>query len=289
MTDAHVHPADLSLLFPQAEAERRSLNIACAASAWSSPECERNEALAAKARDEGAAPVFCCFALHPQLPSALRRETPGADNPASFSFDDELEKIRVKARGGVISAIGETGFDLYNAAFKETENEQQNLFERHLEIAVSCQLPLVLHVRKAMHKIFAYTRQLKKAPAVVFHSWSGTYDDGVSLVKRGINAYYSFGTAILLNHRRARECCGAFPAARLLVESDAPYQPPRAREYASYRDCPHIMDGMYNLRRENGEKRDELEKIVDENFYRVFNGSVNLFENRQKTEGAGNF
>ena len=74
----------------------------------------------------------------------------------------------------------------------------------------------MLHVRRAMHKIFPYTGALKKLPAVVFHSWPGSPDEGFSFLRRGINAFFSFGTTIMLNHKNAIRSCAAFPAERLL-------------------------------------------------------------------------
>jgi TatD DNase family protein len=276
MTDAHVHPADLARVFPEAEVERRTLGIACAASAWSASECNGNEALSQAAKVDGEAPVFCCCAIHPQLPLAL------AQGSVSVSIDDELEALDQKAATGRLAALGETGFDLYDAAYRETEVEQEKLFALHLEIAARYDLPLVLHVRRALHKIFACTKQLKKLPAVVFHSWPGVSDEGFSLLKRGINAYFSFGTTVLLNHRHAIESCAVLPADRLLIETDAPYQSLRSREYSSYRDLKPILSCIAGLRTNGkasgsasgsakaGDNFAELEAVVDANFYRVF-------------------
>ncbi|MDR2766938.1 MAG: TatD family hydrolase [Treponema sp.] len=275
MTDAHVHPDCLVRVFPKAEAERRALNIACAASAWSAAECDRNEALASAAALDGAPPVFCCCAIHPQLPLALKTESAPFPFSPPFSIGAELEALERRAAEGRLAAIGETGFDLYDAAYRETGAEQEKLFAAQLEIAASYGLPLVLHVRRALHKIFACTKQLKKIPAVVFHSWPGTSDDGFSLLRRGVNAFFSFGTALLLNHQHALRSCALFPAERLLAETDAPYQSPRFREYSSYRDCKAVLSAMADLRKAGGQNANggtEPETIVDRNFYRIFTG-----------------
>jgi TatD DNase family protein len=62
-----------------------------------------------------------------------------------------------------------------------------------------------------MHKIFPYYKELKKLPAVVFHSWPGTGGEGEALLKRGINVFFSFGTTVLKNHRDAMTCAAFFP------------------------------------------------------------------------------
>jgi TatD DNase family protein len=184
-----------------------------------------------------------------------------------------LELLEKLAAGGRLPALGEAGFDLYNSEFRETERLQDEIFTRHLETALKYGLPLVIHVRRAMHKIFARSGELKKLPALVFHSWPGTMGEGEALLRRGINAYFSFGAVILLNHREARRCCASFPGERLLTETDAPYQPLRGRKFSRWADLPLILQAMAALRREGGVfsgTAAELEKTVDKNFHRAF-------------------
>jgi TatD DNase family protein len=267
--DAHAHPRDLLALFPGAEEERRRLGVPCAASAWNGEEFALHRKLAAAADRDGAPPCRLCFAVHPQLP----RMTGTAAGESGFG--PSLDLLAELAAAGTLAAVGETGFDLYGAAFRETENIQDELFKVHLEIALAYKLPLVLHVRRAMHKIFPHTRSLKRLPAVVFHSWPGSPDEGFTLLRRGIPAFFSFGTILMLNHRRAIQSCGVFPADRLLLESDAPWQPPRGRAFSSWADIPGILRAAAEIRKETGAPGGdpaELERITDENFYRVFGG-----------------
>jgi Tat protein secretion system quality control protein TatD with DNase activity len=143
--------------------------------------------------------------------------------------DELLAMLEALAAGGRLAGVGETGFDLYNAAFRETEKIQDELFAGHVDVALRYELPLVIHVRRAMHKIFACTAALKKCRAVIFHSWPGTAGEGEALLRRGVNAFFSFGTTIMLNHREAMRCCAVFPSERILTETDAPFQPLRMR------------------------------------------------------------
>jgi TatD DNase family protein len=263
----------LGEIFPEAEAERRALGLVCAASSTTEGEFLYHEGLAEKAREEGAPPLLPCFAVHPQAPD------PG-DNPGRF--EPLLELLEKLAAQGRLSAVGEAGFDLYGPEFRATEKLQDELFSRHLETALKYGLPLVVHARRAMHKIFACSASLKRIPALIFHSWPGTLGEGEALLRRGINAYFSFGAIILLNHKEARRCCASFPAERLLTETDAPYQPLRGRGFSRWADLPLILRGMAELRREGGVPGGsvksmtaaELEKTVDDNFSRAFAGRV---------------
>ena len=262
MTDAHCHPRDLLEYLGDAEGERRETGTACAASSWNREEFEYHEGLAKKAREEGAPPVFCCFALHPQL---------SADR--DFSFSDGLDLLQSLGAEGRLDAVGETGFDLYSDRYRAGEKTQDEIFACHLETALRYGLPLVLHVRRAMHKIFPFAGKLKKLPAVIFHSWPGTMGEGEALLRRGINVFFSFGAGVILNHRTAMSCAAHFPAERILLETDAPYQPLRGKPFSSWRDLDPICRGIAALRKEAdspASSAEELQTQTSANFYRAF-------------------
>ncbi|MDR0456525.1 MAG: TatD family hydrolase [Treponema sp.] len=273
-TDAHCHPFDLVRHFPAAEDERRRLGVICAASAATAEEFTYCEQLSRQAQPDYAA-LLPCYAVHPQMPAVM-------SVPELSLFNDQLAMLETLAVQKRIAAVGETGFDLYNAAFRETEHIQDALFVNHLETALRHDLPLVIHARRAMHKIFAYSDLLKKCRAVIFHSWPGTAGEGEALLRRGINAFFSFGNVIMLNHREAMRCCAVFPADRLLTETDAPFQPPRGEKKSGYADLQRILETMSALRREAAVREAsvretvdlnaaETKKIIEKNFRAAFN------------------
>jgi TatD DNase family protein len=269
LSDAHCHPHDLNRIFSGAEEERRRLGVICAASSTSLEEFEYHEALSGEARAGGFPPLVLCFAVHPQLPASIA--DPGEEPETGKKLG--LDTLDTLARGGRLGAIGETGFDLFNAAFRETEKIQDELFQAHLETALSLDLPLVLHVRRAMHKIFAYAKELKRCQALIFHSWSGTAGEAESFLKRGMNVFFSFGTTLLLNHREAMRCCASCPPDRLLLETDAPWQPLRGKAYSSWADLPAVIEAAAALRRQTagpGGTVEELETLTENNFRRAF-------------------
>ena len=270
-SDAHAHPLDLLELYPQAEEERRSLHIACAASSCTKEEFLFNEKIAAAAKEEKTAPVFPCFAIHPQLPAYIKKETPAC---STADFKDPLDLLSALAAENRIAAVGECGFDLYSQQYKETETIQHELFAVHLEIAQQYNLPVVLHVRRAMHKIFPFVKTLKKLPAVIFHSWPGSPEEAFSMLRRDIHAYFSFGTTLLLNHKNAIRSFAALPVESLLLETDAPYQPLQGTEFSSWADMPAILEAAAKIRKEGKTKQGietaELEEIVDRNFFGIF-------------------
>jgi TatD DNase family protein len=223
--------------------------------------------------------MLLCFAVHPQLPRCAGGGDPGnhaasgAEDGTAGDFRSLLQTLDALAAAGRLDGVGETGFDLYDAAYRETEAAQEALFAAHVETALARDLPLVLHVRRGMHRIFAHAGVLRRCRALIFHSWPGTLGEGEALLRRGINAFFSFGAAICLNHKEARRCCALFPPERLLTETDAPYQPLRGRPWSSWADLPAVLGEAAALRRAAGSPGGdpaELEKIVEGNFRRAF-------------------
>jgi TatD DNase family protein len=223
-----------------------------------------NEELAKKCAAGNLAPLLPCFAVHPQLPAV---KATNGEPLTNDKLNNYLETLFNLAAAGRLAAVGECGFDLFNTSFKETEIVQDRIFSAHLETALRYDLPVVLHVRRAIHKIFANIKNLAKCRAVVFHSWTGAFDEGMSFLRHRVNAYFSFGNTIRSGHKHAMHCCAKFPAERLLTETDAPFQPLRGQNFSQYSDLPHIIEKAASLR---GVPARELEAQIENNFRSVF-------------------
>jgi len=264
LTDSHCHPYDVARILPGAEESRRQLCVLAASSACDWHEFAHNEELAKKSTLDNTAPLLPCFAVHPQALSA------------GCEFEKETEKLLITlddlATQKRITAVGECGFDLYNDTFRETEKIQDKVFAIHLEIAIKYDLPVVFHVRRAMHKIFAAGKILKKCRAVVFHSWPGTLEEGQALIRRGVNAYFSFGNTLMNGRKQSQQSCALFPAERLLTETDAPYQPQRGESFSQWSDLPIILKTITALRGEAGfnTTAEEMETQIEANFKTAF-------------------
>ena len=284
LIDAHCHPFDLKSFIPEFEKERRQLNVIAAASAHEISEFAHNENLSRNAALDNAPPLLACFGIHPQifkikneqLTKNNEQRTEDKEqltgNKEQFDFNNLLETLEMLASGKRIAAIGECGFDLYNSAFRETEALQDHFFAAQLEITLRYELPVVLHVRRAIHKVFAVSDILSKCKAVIFHSWSGTLEEANALLHRGINVYFSFGNTIMLNHKQAMRSCALLPAERLLTETDAPYQPRRGQNFSQWADLPFIIEAAAALRNEAGNKTNTegLENQIEINFHKAF-------------------
>jgi TatD DNase family protein len=251
-SDAHCHPYYLKDFFSDYEQERRILNIQCAASAFSGVEFLHNEELAKK---NDAPYLALCFGFHPQMPA--------------YNLVPDFELFEALVREKRIVCIGESGFDFFDKIFTATEALQQILFEEQLNIAKQFTMPMLLHIRRAMHKIFVYRKKLRSLPAVVFHSFSGSVEEAKAILRCGINAYFSFGTPLLCNHKKALRCVIELPLERLLFETDAPYQKLNGASFTSFKELNKVMEKAACLREESSEL---LINITDANFNNIFRG-----------------
>ncbi|MCX7023454.1 MAG: TatD family hydrolase [Spirochaetes bacterium] len=152
-----------------------------------------------------------------------------------------------------LAAIGECGFDFYGDCPERVRNpvneaRQRAAFEFQLDTAERLGLPVVIHTRKAIDLVFGYTKPLARLRGVLFHSWNGPSNEALSLLKRGVNAFFSFGASIVNGNKRARASCEALPSDRLLLETDAPWQPPSGSAICRLEHIDLVADACARLR-----------------------------------------
>lgn len=138
-----------------------------------------------------------------------------------LSNADFLESLLKENR---IEYIGETGFDFFTEELKNTRELQEKAFNICLDFAVEYKKPVVIHNRKALEKIYEYSRPLSLLPHVLFHGFSFGSREAFEILRKGINAYFSIGKQVLYGGKKALDCIENIPKERLRFETDAPYQ-----------------------------------------------------------------
>lgn len=257
-TDAHIHFVDLAGRDPDFPARYAAgPYLACVAS-HAEEEFEATERL----RSQGLRFVSS-FGIHPQWPVWLHA--------------DFLSRL---AEEGRLVAIGEAGFDFFGDRPERTrsaENEkvQRAVFEYQLSLAERYGLPLLMHVRKASDLVFEYSRRLSRLPSVILHSYSGTVGEAEALLGKGVNAYFSFGSALMNGHKRAQAAAVALPSQRLLSETDAPWQPPRGSDFCRFEAIGDIVAALASLR---GFDAAGLSAMLEANFYAAYPKARKMLE-----------
>lgn len=228
--DAHLHLKQLFEVLPQSADFIKENDFFGFCSCCTLQEVEFVENFIAE-NPETARKLKISFGIHPQAPEEKELKT--------------LEKLIAEKR---IAAVGEIGLDRFNEEFAKNFDLQKKLFSAQLEIAEKAELPVILHIRKAIPEVFEQIQQLRKMEKVIFHSYSGTASEAESILNHGVNAFFSFGNALLNGHKKAIETVKILPEERILTETDAPYQPKKGENFSKPQDVFEIKGKIREIR-----------------------------------------
>ncbi len=179
--------------------------------------------------------VIQAYGMHPQ-------------NAANENIKESTAFLEELLSKNLISFIGETGFDYFTDEFKAAANLQEEIWNIQLELALKYNKGLVVHCRKANHKLFEYSKQLRRLPEVLFHSFMGPVTEAQSLLEKGINGYFSFGKQVMNGNKKVIACVQELPEERVLSETDAPFQTLKGEKYTKLEDIKLIINEIHRLR-----------------------------------------
>lgn len=174
---------------------------------------------------------FFSFGIHPQNPIL-----------------DELENLEKLLSKKQIQIIGEMGFDLFDEKNKANFKSQKEVWNIQIELALKHNVPVILHLRKSNHLIFQNLKSLKKLKAVIFHGWSGSTIEAHSILKAGVNAFFSIGKALLRGQKTVYQMVNSFPIERLLTETDAPYMKLKNEVFSKPSDIKKVTRKITEIR-----------------------------------------
>ena len=180
--------------------------------------------------------VIQSYGMHPQ-------------NAANENIKESADFLESLLHQGALAFIGEAGFDYFTPEFREAANLQEEIWNIQLELALKYNIPLVVHCRKANHKLFEYSKQLRKLPEVLFHSFMGPPVEAESLLRHGINGYFSFGKQVLNGNKKVIACVRELPHERVLSETDAPFQTLKDEQYTKLSDILVIDKAIMNVKK----------------------------------------
>ena len=161
-----------------------------------------------------------------QFPNYLNCTAGVHPHDADHVSANYLEEITELARHHQVKAIGECGLD-FNRNFSAPEQQLQ-VFQQQIDLAVVLKLPLFLHQREAFEPWLELLKPaLGKVPAMVSHCFTGNKKE----LERCLAADMYIGiTGWLCDERRGqelRDIIKYIPLNRLMIETDAPYLTPR--------------------------------------------------------------
>lgn len=157
----------------------------------------------------------------------------------------DIQLLESRIRDAI--AVGECGVDCSRRSTLPIE-EQLLWLHPQLELAVTYNKPVILHAVKAIEPLLATMRSFPGLRGVI-HSFYGSYQQAVKLMDHGL--LLGIGSAV--THERNsgfRQLVTTLPLERLLIETDAPDQPPAG--HRGRRNEPalliEILDTLASLR-----------------------------------------
>ena len=115
-------------------------------------------------------------------------------------------------------AIGEIGLDFY---IKELDQQQQlELFEAQLVIAINHDLPVILHVRKAHDQVLKLLKKMKLKGGFC-HAFNGSYQQAEQYLELGFKLGFG-GTLTYENSTKIHRLAKTLPLDAIVLETDAP-------------------------------------------------------------------
>lgn len=157
-----------------------------------------------------------CFPAYGIHPLSVRQASP-ADLDALRQW---LAATPGKRRPAV--AVGEIGLDLFVAGADLAR--QERFFVEQLKIARELDLPVLLHVRRAIDQVLAQLRRIRVRGGIA-HAFNGSSQQAAEFVKLGFKL--GFGGALTHSGAtRLRRLAATLPLTSIVLETDAPDMPP---------------------------------------------------------------
>lgn len=130
----------------------------------------------------------------------------------------DLERLARRLARDDVVAVGEIGLDGYVEA--PTLEAQRPWFEAQLDLARQFDLPVILHVRRAVDAIIQAVRRVGVRGGIA-HAFNGSRQQADDLVSRGFKLGFG-GTLTYPGSRRIRALASDLSADAIVLETDAP-------------------------------------------------------------------
>ncbi len=132
-----------------------------------------------------------------------------------------LEKYQYDPR---LVGIGEIGLDGFYGFGNVISEKQEFFFREQLKIARELDLPVMLHVRRAVDNVLKHLRDIPVRGGIA-HAFNGSLQQAHHFIQRGFKL--GFGGAVTYERaRHLRQLVQTLPLDALVLETDAPDMPP---------------------------------------------------------------
>lgn len=180
-------------------------------------------------------------------------------------WEQVLDRMEMQLDGMI--AVGECGLDFYwDSTYR---NEQIEAFERQICWARDCDLPLVVHMRKAEPELLdAMDRHKSDGLRGIFHCFGGSRETAQRMLRHE-GFVLGIGGVVTFKNSRLAETLTTVPLDRIVLETDAPYLTPvpfrgKRNEPAYVAQIASFLSNIYNVSVE------EVNKVTNTTVKRIF-------------------
>ena len=166
-------------------------------------------------------------------------------HPHSDVSSDDLKTLNTLATNDSVVAIGETGLDYFKSDVSRAR--QQEIFQKHIDLALSLNKPLMIHTRDvagsfvAYHDAYNILEKYKGRVHPHFHFYAGDIESTRTLLDLG--ATFSF-TGVITFSDSYNNLLQYLPKTSIMVETDSPFVAPVP--YRGERNDPTLIPPILN-------------------------------------------
>lgn len=206
----------------------------------------------------------CCFPAYGIHPMYVDEATP-ADLALLREFLTQHQPV----------AVGEIGLDFFIPHYDRAR--QEHFFVEQLKLARECDLPVLLHIRRAQDVVLKHLRKFYggggpastgsgQAPlrAGIAHAFNGSRQQADEFIKLGFKLGFG-GAMTYARATKLRELAATLPLESIVLETDAPDMPPDFLERGLPNEpkyLPRIAQTLADLR---GMSLEEVARVTSEN------------------------
>jgi len=171
-----------------------------------------------------------------------------------------------------VVAVGETGLDYFHADVLDAaeRTRQRELFEAHIQFALTYDKPLMIHCRDAYKDVLdileSYVREHGERVRGNMHFFAGSVAEARRVLDLGFMISF---TGVITFAEQYREAVAYVPLERMMAETDAPFASPEP--HRGKRNEPiyvkHVYTKIADIR---GKDEGKVREIITGNALRFF-------------------
>ncbi len=163
------------------------------------------------------------YALESQFPENVYLMMGLHPTSVKQNFEEELQHIEEQFSKRDFFAVGEIGIDLYWD--KTLLKEQQTAFKRQIQLAITKNLPIVIHCRDAFDEVFEVLESEKGEGLFgIFHCFTGNKEQALKAIS--YNMKLGIGGVVTFKNGGLDKFLAEIPIEHIVLETDSPYLAP---------------------------------------------------------------